>query len=615
MPGAAFLALVLLLGSLFAFALPFFAPESTVPIYSTAWLGGADNRVATVGLAGLACIVLVVTFARSRSWRGRAEGGDASGQQLPRTWLLVGALVAALWTLVWGALIVRSGLRVGETNYFLEQTRNAAGLGLPRPMLIYRDLEFPYGPLLLEPPVWLWKALAPMHLSLAGCYVLVLAVWNVLGLALVFVSLNLLPMRGWARRLLFGICLLETLHPLFGPNYSLGKFALPIAVLLWGGARHSPAGRLLALALGLFVCLMASPELALGLAAAIAVLAVTGAVRNSPGRARSLVLLLAIPAAYGGFVLLYGVAFLDRLRHASGGALNLIVQPVPDVLVFAFAVLWLAPVAVGLALGRQPVDKTLDTAPGATGPTARPPNPLGRDPASILLGLFVLALGLLPGALGRADPLHVFFNGLPFLMLSLCLPGFLSFRRQYLWAAALVVLALWVQAANYEIYARSLREVLVAQRHPTPETLDIARLEQDTGGSPVAAPVLYGIAVPDELALRRAHLLVADPAPGLAEIWDGETERQHIRQLRESQWALVPTGPYLVTERLKHDRPAPSGTLPQRLLQSAGHALLGFEYPERHTPFSVGALVRQEIATNWTPVGRFGSLELYRRLR
>ena len=447
-------------------------------------------------------------------------------------------------------------------------------------------------------PVWLWRLLGSGPISVGTCYVVVLAVWNVLGLALVWFTLNRLPLRLWTRRVLFAVCLLETLHPLFGPNYSLGKFALPTTALLWGASVRDPLRRTLALAAGLFAALMVSPELGIGFAAAIVVLAVAGAVRNPSARAGWLLVLVAVPAAYGGFVFLYGTAFLDRLRHASGGALNMVIQPMPDMLVFCLAVVWMAPVAVGLYLTRSP----------------RSTESVGDD-GPALLAVFVLALGMLPGALGRSDPLHVFFNGLPFLMLSMIAIDRLPRRARLAWAAGVVVLALQVQAANYEMYARSLVAVLKAQRHPVAATVDVASLAHETGGLPVAAPALFGITIPDELALRQAHMLVLDPAPGLAEIWDAGTERAHIKRLRRSQWALLPTEDYVLTEHLSQPEHPVSGSLTKRLLQHAGHALLGFHYPERHTPFSVGALTQEEIALNWIPVDRLGSLELYRRVR
>ena len=401
------------------------------------------------------------------------------------------------------------------------------------------------------------------------------------------------------------LCVAETLHPLFGPNYSLGKFALPMAALLWAAEIRGTFRRTLAFAAGLFLVLLVSPELGVGLAAAIVVWCIARTIRDRSEGGSRLLVLFSIPLAYGSFLLLYGTTFLERLRHASGGALNLVIQPMPDMLVFCFAILWLAPAAVGLYWARPPAVP----AKLAAG------QHLARDPGPILLAVFVLALGLLPGALGRSDPLHVFFNGLPFLILSMVAIERFSPRARVLWAVALIILAVQVQAANYEMYARSLLAVLASQRHPSTQTLDVALLSEVTSGEAVAAPVLYGIPIPDELALRQAHMLVLSRAPGLAEIWDAASEQEHINQLRKNDWALLPQGDYRITEHLARQEYPPEPSLPGRMLQLAGHALLGFNYPERHAPFSVGVLTSQEIAANWLPVRSFGSLELYQKIR
>ena len=610
--------LALLLGAFAAFILPFLVPGSNVPVYSSAWAGGADNRAATLGLAAISVGVLLITALYGWDRRREKDSLDAFkaeknviAERLSPLLFFVGSALVALWTLFWGFAILRSGLRVGETNYFLEQTRNAAGLGLKAPMVLYRDLEFPYGPLLLEPAVWLQYLLGHVGISVGACYVVMLTLLNVLGVALIWYVLNGLALRGWARRLLFGICCFEALHPLFGPNYSLGKFALPLAVLVWAAGIRPSLARAFAFAAGLFLSIMVSPELGVGLSGGIVAFSLSGWFCAAPGqRSGWLLSLLAPVAGYGTFLLLYGTAFLDRLRHASGGALNLIIQPMPDILVFCFAIVWLAPVAVGLHFRQRRDGLSRTVAEEASW------RRIAQGP--LLLGIYVLALGLLPGALGRADPLHVFFNGLPFLILSLVAISRLSRPMSLLWAAALVVLALQVQAANFEMYARSLGEVLRAQRHRPATTIDVDLLAQATDGAPVATPVINAISMRDELVLRQHHMLVADRTPGLAETWDAASEREHITRLRESEWALVPDGDYLLAERLNPIRdPIPPGqdSLLKHILRTSGHALLGFSYPERHVPFSVGALTMQELAANWVVTDRFGSLKLYRKVR
>ncbi len=597
-PGWPVLVAAVVLGGFAAFVLPFLLPVTDVPVFSTAWISGADNRAACVGLALVSVGVLLVTV-----WgiRRRSRGGSVAGageeerrpatEALGRGVLLAAGLLVGIWTLAWGFAIVRSGLRIAETYYFLEQTHNAAGIGLAAPMRIYRDLEFPYGPLLLEPAVWLWRVVGHAGVSIASCYVLTLTFFNVAGIWLVWFALNRLPMSGWARRLLFGVCCFEALHPLFGPNYSLTKFALPIALLVWGAGIASSVRRACALAAGLFVSIMVSPELGPGLSAGIAAMAVAGAVRSrEPAQRRGWLLSLLAPAiGYAAFVMLYGAGFLDRLGQASAGALNTVIEPLPYTLVFCFAVAWMAPMAVGRGLAsRREEDAGLSA---------------DVDQGPLLLGVFFLGLGLLPGALGRSDPLHVFFNGLPFLMLSMIGVERLSTQRRWVWAVAVVLLAVETQATNFHIYTSSLRAVLTMQRHPYPGKVDMGRLEADTGGEPVATPFLRAVPLRDELAMRSAHLFAGGRSPGITEIWDAEGERALIGRLRQGRWILMQAKDNRMIEV------APNDTRLKRIFR------LGYRYPERHAPFIIGTLTEQEIASNWRVVDRFGDLQLYRRVR
>ena len=250
---------------------------------------------------------------------------------------------------------------------------------------LYTGLEFPYGPLLLYPGVWLGRVV-----GMNGGYFGWLMALNVAGVLMAGYVVNRLPLAGWVRWGWFGAFCLEQVNPLLGANYSLGKFMLPLAVLLWGVSRRGWGWRAGALAAGHLLVVLVSPELGVGLAAGIVGWSVLAWWR---GREAGALLACAAPVVgYGVFLALYGRGFLERLGHAAGGALNLIVEPLPHLLVFVAAVVWLAPMAVGIGFR--------------------------RDNGAVLGGVWLLGLGLLPGALGRCDPLHVLFNGFPFLLLS-----------------------------------------------------------------------------------------------------------------------------------------------------------------------------------------------------
>ncbi len=561
-PGKGFAAVVGVAAVFCALVLPFLVSGPARQVYSAAYAAGANNKLATVTLALLS--VLTAAYA----WlRGTPADDPENGARLfPRAqW--IGAALVLLWTAGLGAAIAHAQVRYGESSYFLERIRDVAQYS-PH---LYRDLEWPYGPLLLLPPVWLHRAL---HLSLDAGYWTWLTVLNVAGVALAGYCLNRLPLGRAARLVLFALCCFEQMHPLMGPNYSLGKFLLPLTVLIFGTSRRQIWKQAAALAAGHLLTVLVSPELGVGLAAGIGAWAALTAWRT-----RSFAPLaswLAPVAGYGIFFAMYGKGFIDRLSNASAGALNLVIEPRPYIFILLIALVWLAPVTVGLALGR-------------------------RSPhAPLLAGVFVLSLGLLPGALGRADPLHIFFNALGLLMLSAVGLERLGRTPARLWLIALIVLGVETQATNFNIYVPALKEL--AQGVHDPGEIDAAALAAETHGSPIAAPALLALPLSDELALRQAGLLPLDYEAGLADLWDATGERAKIARLRTFDYALVPY--YFV-----QSEGSPNDSRLKVLARG------GFRYPQRREPYRVGALTMQELAANWVVVQRFPHLELLKRVR
>jgi hypothetical protein len=567
-----------------AFILPFLFNLNGPPVMSAAYVAGASNKAAIVSLALLSFAVAVWTALSRRASIAQPEPAP----QLSHTSIFVGAAIVALWTATLGALVVHANIRYGESTYFLERTRDVAQYGLH----IYRDLEFPYGPLLLLPPVWLAKIAGPAHL--AACFFAWLTLLNATGILLSAYVLNHFPLSRTSRRVLFFIFCFEQLHPLLGPNYSLGKFMLPFAVLLWASERRTSVLQALAFAVGEFFVLLVSPELGVGLSAAIIGWSLLTAWlnRTSTGRRSPLALLsiLSPIAAYSAFFAIYGRGFLERLSHASAGALNLLIEPLPDMLIFLAAVAWMAPRVVGASFHWRSKQQAIPHEDSASRP-------------ALLTGIFLLSLGLLPGALGRSDPLHVFFNGFGFLLLSFIAIERVARNLRCIWIALVILLAVQVQATNFKTYVGRLRALSSAVRRPAAPDFDVAALAAATHGQPVATPALLLLPQADELALRSAGLFVPDRFAGLADLWDAAAEQSKIDSMRHYDFALAPTASFAGTEDLPNDD---RGKLLFRF---------GYRYPQRHAPFFTGAMVEQELASNWTPIGRFGNQTLYRQLR
>ena len=416
-----FQAAVLCGAAIVLFVLPF-AHAPGQPVVSVSYTAGADNRLATLGLALLSLVTLAV------EWRTglrpapvvEPDSKHRDDTRIPRWLLWAGLAAAVVFLLALGYLVQHSQGRYGESSYFIERTRELVDYHLR----LYRDVEFTYGPLLLLPIAWVHGALAALHVSVGAAYFLTLAAMNAIGLAMVAWVLDRLPLTQRWRILLFCLCVFAQLHPLAGANYSLYKFAAPPFLFLWAARRSGALAGTMAFVSANLLVLLISPELEVGTAAGTIIYAL---LRLRQRYWPAVLLLFAPPAAVAVFILLFGRGFIDRLAHASAGALNLVPEPLPHLIILGIATAWLAPVLIGRRLRD------------------------GSPDAPVMAALLVLALGILPGALGRCDPLHVFFNGLTLLFLSAVAVQGMPHRR--VWAAALVALAVDMQMVNYRVYA------------------------------------------------------------------------------------------------------------------------------------------------------------------
>ena len=479
----------------------------------------------------------------------------------------VGTVLVAVYTSSLLLLAAHARVSFGDSAYFLERLRDMADFHL-RP---YRDLEFAYGPLLLYPALWLhWLAYLPM----AAAYAITLAIGNAAGLLCCFYLLNQLPLSQSWRYLWFALAVLAQLNPFLGLNYSFCKFALPFAVAWWATHQRTPlrvAGGFMG---GTLLVLALSPELAIGFAAGTLTY---GVLRSLPLTAESRVwlpTLLSPLAAYAIFLALVGPGSLQRLGQAAQGALNLIIEPLPTVFILLVALAWLAPRAVGSALQLRHPD-----APG-------------------MALLLVMALGLLPGALGRADTLHIFFNGFGLLLLATLAVGDLRHGIGRVWAGCVSFLTLYMLIGNLAAYSSGFAELVIGLRHPASGAIDVNRLRSDVGTDRVATPFLPDLAT--ELQLRETNLYQPDFYPGIGEIWDASGEQRKITSLRRSAFALVPTDLAPIIEPLPNR--------PSHLLFRFGYA-----YRQRRQPYLLGASLLAELHAHWQEIDRFGDWKLMRR--
>lgn len=552
------------------FVLPFFFPPRN-PSYSRAYSAGANNRVAMVGIAcvsvavAMGCLWLKLDPLR-RSERQDADTRDGRG---PLTYRHLVWGVAALvgFTAVLGSFVIRDGFFYSDAGYFLTQLRT----GLVFHGRLYRDFEFPYGVLLYEWPATFLRVLGRVGVSRVASYVVALAAAEAAGVVLLFYVVRALPMRNGLRVAAFALIVFGSMDPLLGLNYSLLRFLLPLAAAVLLGTRRTLAGAAVVAGAVELLMLFTSPELGVAFGGAGLAYGLYRGWRD--GRAW-LTVSAATLLAVGVYALISAHDSLETLGKFAGGGFNLIIQPVPHILALLVAVVALAPLAVVWSLREAPAA------------------------ACVLLPMYVVSLGLLPSALGRSDPLHVFFNGLGAYLLAFVAIDKAVPRWRRIGVAAIALTFVYTQLQDYDFYKLLL-------------TKTFRNIDDDDSLSPATLQALeqtlgpHRVLFPWNMPLRLTNALTSSgqfqPEYFCVMPLDRVSEEQKVTEMRAADFLMVPRGWKLVTS----DDIDNGGF--KRYLR------LGYTYKVRQTPYLAGALMLDELERHWRPVGTFGTYTLYRK--
>ena len=586
---------ILLATCLGVFVFPFLLPPPVIQGVSIANAAGFNNKVAAVFAAFMGVVVLLFKLREPRPVRS----GSPAGYRLLSS-RLVAAIVVAILVCYGGLcrLVVISHSRyLGDAGYFIEQIGAHADYGRH----LYDEIEFPYGPLLLYAPIAMRALLSPLHVSLTGAYFLTLLVAQCAGLLLVAYTLNRLPIRYRSKLLLLLLCVLLTFMLNFGLNYAIFRFIAPIALLVWATGFRRPEAASASLLIGECVSLSVSPEM--GFAYLAGGMVYAAYMLFTQGR-RWLMAVAALPASVILFLLVAGGGYLRMLSLFARGLFNLIVEPLPHILIFLFALVWLVPVALaGYFRERSPE-------------------------APRLFALYVFGVALLPVAFGRADPGHVTFNGFAILFLSMI--GMQSYRRgaQVSWALALSFLVVWTALINTRPFQLDMRGVIhydvlhyggprlqrvalaitqklspeAAQRYmnvkyPEDDAFDVAKLQAVIGHDRVATPATIPLTV--EEALKASGQYTPQfYCFGIAAL-DASAEAREIAEFNKAKWALIPRGAAVeMTETQAEIGPYLGIALPYRM---------------KHEPYKAGPRFRENLEKAWRPYAPLGEYEIYQR--
>lgn len=593
--------LVLLSTGLSVFVLPFLLPPPYLAGISAANVAGFNNKVASLAAAALGTLVFFVALKRPPE---QMETNKADFGRLP-TWLVVlTVIVCGCIVGVLSYLVAISGQDYGDGRYFIHQISMHTVYG----RLLYDQIELPYGPLLFYGPVVAHAFLSSLQASVAAAYYTTLVVEHMLGLLLVAYVLDGLPILSKWKIVFLLLCLSHTYPFGFGLNYTFLRFVLPIAFLVLAARQTGPLASATCLFAGQAASLALSPEM--GFAFGAGSIAYAGYFLWREGR-KWLVAVAAPLFATAAFLLLAGAGYLRMLRLFARGIANFVVEPTPYVLVFLFALVWLVPLVLAKFF-RQ-----------------------GRREAPMLGALYIFSVALLPVAFGRADPGHVFFNGIGIYLLSLVAISALRPYQQLLWVTCVVLILTWTAFVDDRFYWPVLRARVnydvthwhdhalmraghaVAQRLPSAaenhlfpsenldsqgiEPFDLSRLQEIVGKASVVVPLT--LPVPVERALMKSGQFVPTFYDREWSILDASAEDRQIKEMNAASWALLPKGPIgLFTETQDSIAPYLGHRLPYRS-----------PYPLKREPYVIGRRFQENLEKNWRSYAQVEGYEIYQR--
>jgi len=580
--------LTILLATCFGvFVLPFLLPARYFQGVSASNLAGFNNEVAALSAAILGTLVffLALKWPQILGRDGVDPVAELQAQEQGRiSRRLVGAVV-----LLWGAAVLLFGLTIiwmgvryeYDWGYFLNRISVHAEFGRK----LYSEMEFAYGPLLIDFAVMVRAILSPFHISAVSAYLVTFVLEVTGGLLILVYLIDRLPMSKRWRALIFLLLAAGMMVTNMGPNYTFVRFAPQLAflVLAWKSRRAWQAA--LWMFIGQAVCLGLSPEIGF----AFLVGSFTFAIYCCFTQGRSWAWAAAAPIVSAMmFLLVEGWPYLHRVAISAHGVYSFPVEPLPFILVFLFALVWLVPLSLADFFRQR------------------------RAEAPMMATLYLMSLALLPAGFGRADPAHVYWNGLSVLLLSAVAISSRPRWQQVAWGGCLAIVILWMCNINRSagMSWQQMKPVLLAEvalgrdviegRHPVRAPgddggFDLNGLQAIVGHDPVATPAEIPLEV--EKTLRESGQYTPSFYNFYFNLFDAAAEDRQIEEFNESKWALIPAG-----ATYEHvERPEDLGTV------------LGLRLPyrTRRPVFAVGSRFAQNLAENWKVRGSVGDYLVY----
>ncbi|RYZ99730.1 MAG: hypothetical protein EOP47_15995 [Sphingobacteriaceae bacterium] len=333
----------------------------------------------------LAALILYLRFYRKEDDFAVVKNmfSPATGEQLKVKHLYI---VSALYLLVIAFFyILGADYGYGEANYFLLRV-DRIGMG----QVPYQDFEYAYGLLLLYIPVVISKV---FHLSTPNAYYLAFALFNCLGLYLLYYVVNYFKISSTAKRHLFYSLALCSLPFFLGVNYTMLRFVTPIACLLLINnllTREYKNNTYAAVTVSVVSFAVVMLNFGISIEVGIAVALSVGSYFYFSFVFNKNIQSLVIAVIYTALIVLFSLFFSGNLIlilkvFASGGN-NFPVIPAPSILLYIISFLIINAILASFVIRKQLY--------------------------FITFTLLAFNIIMLSGAFGRCDPGHIFWYGL-----------------------------------------------------------------------------------------------------------------------------------------------------------------------------------------------------------
>ncbi|MDR2410631.1 MAG: hypothetical protein LBE13_21315 [Bacteroidales bacterium] len=365
------------------FALPYLVPSNQVAI-SASYDYGFNNSAGMLLLALFSVIIIVVLLFYNKKNRLNVYIFVDNFQEvvLNKIFLITASLTVMGCGILW-VILGRDSYGIIESGYFIPHIYDISW-----GKAIYRDFNFAYGPLLLYIPYFIYKLFSFLGISISDGYIIALMVNQLLGLYFLFYVLTFFNFSGKEKDRIFILIAVLSFPFSTGLNYTLFRFISPFFcfILLRQIERDVRVNQFLYLFLSSvlpMIILLISPELGLSFYFTFFVYMFITAVIT-----KRKYYFLQIGVLFFSLILL---AYLlpDMFKQITGflsGGLNWPFVP-SLLLMFFFIVVFVVSAGVGVCIGNVKANL-------------------------FSLSFVLLAFSLIPGALGRCDPGHVFFYGL-----------------------------------------------------------------------------------------------------------------------------------------------------------------------------------------------------------